>query len=243
MTIEIRSASKRIAELTVTNASPDITFTTSKDHRSHAFGSTLRPRFRMEQPYSPDDEWSLVVDPSGALVADIPVRARSIDMGLDGFFERPIDDLSRRLLYGLPSGRYVIVRSPRTPEMTRDVLLGNVFVPAAPNVRVLCDMRPFYAAVFGADAKVPPSTSALLLGVTVLSYNGQGTLDGIWLFDLHGPAAPVAPFGEIAAVLPLDGPLVIDALDEFRNDGGRKPRERWLNERGPTFARWLAGNG
>jgi hypothetical protein len=35
------------------------------------------------------------------------------------------------------------------------------------------------------------------------------------------------------------GPLVIDAMEEFRSDGGRAIRNRWSSQQGPEFVHWL----
>lgn len=133
LTLTVQQVSEHVAELILTNPAPRVMFTSSKDYVTHVFGAVERPRFRMEQPYSPDDAWSLEVDPTGALSANLPPGAQPITVDLDAFFERQLDELSHRLLGALPSGRYMIVRSLRTPEAKDTVLLGNELVPAKPN--------------------------------------------------------------------------------------------------------------
>lgn len=249
----IRNASYAVAELHVTNPAPRAMLTTSNNSLGHpylhAFGVIERPRFRMERPYSPDDAWSLEVDPTGALAADLPACVLPIKAELDAFFGRQLDELSCRLLGALPSGRYMVVRSLRTPEVRASVLLGNELVPAKPNCRTLCDTTlcdgpSYYAALFGANETVAPSMSGILTGIALLSTTGNDHDDATWFFDLHGPAAPPVPTDELSVVVPLDGPLVFDVMLNFRGDNVREIREireQWSNEDGPTLARWLAG--
>jgi hypothetical protein len=113
-------------------------------------------------------------------------------------------------------------------------------VPAPPHHQCLLHAKETYAAVFGAEANLIPATSGLLIGVTVLAYVGADRFDGLWFFDLHGAAAPAPASKEIAVVLPLDGPLVIDGMGDYRRKGEDKVlREGWASKRGPQFVQWL----
>ncbi|AUX39515.1 uncharacterized protein SOCE26_009080 [Sorangium cellulosum] len=253
LAMTMRNVSYGLAELRVNNPAPRVMFRSDNDEGGrpylHAFGVIERPRFRMERPYSPDDAWSLEVDPTGALAADLPVCVLPIEAELDAFFGRRLDEYSCRLLGALPSGRYMVVRSLRTPEARESVLLGNELVPAKPNCRTLCDTTlcdgpTYYAALFGADETVAPSTFGILTSIALLSSTGNDHDDAIWLFDLHGPAATSVPTRELSVVIPLEGSLVFDVILNFRGDDVREIceiRECWANERGPIFARWLAG--
>lgn len=239
--IKLERSHDRIAEVTVTNDSPGLAMTARGDGRLHAFGVVNRPRFLMESPYSPDDAWSFNVDSGGGIARDLPFAANPADAAIEAFLGRPLDDSESRLLHALPSGRYALVRSPRQLTPEAHVLLGNELVPAPPNALVLGETRDSYAAAFSAIPDMRPNVATLLIGVTVLAYNGHDTMEGMWLFDFSGAPGPATPPGEIVVILPLEGPLVIDALGLFRNDGSREVKQRWAGERSAAFARWVAG--
>jgi hypothetical protein len=196
----------------------------------------------LERPYSPDDAWSFAVDPAGGLAQDLPSLSLPADAEIEAFLGRSLDDSARGLLHALPAGRYALVRSSRKLVPEARILLGNELVPAPPNALVLGLSPDSYAVAFGASQDLKPNAAGLLVGVAVLAYNGHDTMDGLWLFDFSGALGSTAAPGELAMVLPLEGPLVIDALAAFRNDGSREAKQRWAGERGASFVRWCAGS-
>jgi hypothetical protein len=238
----LKKMADRIVDLTVTNDSPALSMIAAGDGRMHAFGVTDHPRFLMERPYSPDDAWLFSVDGDGGLASGLPSLPAPTDAELEAFLGRPLDHSTRALLHALPTGRYALVRSSRPLIYKAEILLGNELVPAPPNALVLGETNEHYAVAFGASHDLKPNATGLFVGVAVLAYNGQDDMDGMWLFDLSGTVGPAGAPGGIAMVLPLEGPLVIDALAGYRRgEASRAVKQRWANERGAVFVQWCAG--
>lgn len=232
---------ERIVELTTTNDLPALTMMTRGDDQIYAFGLTNNARFLMERPYSPDDAWGLNVDPAGGLARDLPSSARPGDAEIEVFLGRSLDESTRGLIHALPTGRYALVRSSRTLVPKARVLLGNAFVPSPRNALLLGNASDAYAVAFGAIEDLKPNAAGLFVGVAVLAYTGHDTKDGMWLFDFSGAVEPADVPGEIVMVLPLEGPLVIDALAAFRADASHEVKRVWADSRGAAFVRWCAG--
>jgi hypothetical protein len=232
---------ERIFDLTLTNDSPNLTIAIGGDHDlMHAIGRTNNPRFLMERPYSPDDAWLLTVDPVGDLASDFPSLPRPVDAEIETFLGMPLGDSARGLIHALPTGRYALVRSSRPLVPKARILLGNEYVPAPPNALVLRETDDFYAVAFGACSDLKPNTTGLFVGVALLAYVGNDVMDGIWLFEFSGEMEPAVAPGEIVMVLPIEGPLVIDALAGFRKDTS-EVKQHWADDRAATFIHWCAG--
>lgn len=231
----------RIFDLTLTNDSPTLTIAIGGHHDlMHAIGLTNNPRFLMERPYSPDDAWLLTVDPAGGLARDLPSLPCPVDVELEVFLGTSLGDSARELIHSLPTGRYALVRSSRPLVPKARILLGNEYVPAPPNALVLREADDFYAVAFGACRDLKPNAAGLFVGVALLAYAGEDAMDGILLFEFSGEVGPAVAPGEIVMILPIEGPLVIDALAGFRKDAS-EVKQQWADDRAATFIHWCAG--
>lgn len=240
-----RATSPRVGELVVPSRQPGARLALYCPPRfgegEHSFGVEGRPRYRMEQPLSPDDAWSVSVDLRGKLANALPPLERGeADEAIEAWLGHRLKDRSRRLLGALPEGRYALVQVARPAHVADRILLGNESVEMPPNALEIGYAPPFYAAVFGAFLHTQPALGNLLVAIVLLQYTGHSTLDGAWLFDLAGSDAVPHSTGEMLVVVPLESPLVIDALYHYDTDSTATARARWVAERGPAFLKWLA---
>lgn len=238
-TFTFRATGPRTAEWAVSSAQPGLCLALDPSG-SHTFGVAGKPRYRLEQPMSPDDAYLVSADPRGDLAGALPLFVHGAEEPLSAWLGRRLDTASQRLLGALPSGRYALVRVARPAMQVEHILAGNEKIAAPRNAREIAYEPPFYAAVFGALPDAPPALGSLLVGVAMLRYAGSSLLDGAWLFDLAGPDAASEIPGEILVVLPIESELVLDALLGFSAKDTAAARAQWTEERGAAFAAWLA---
>jgi len=126
------------------------------------------------------------------------------------------------VLYALPPGRYLLVRSSIEPRWKDSVLLGNEYMPnPPPNIPFLLDQRPFYGMVLGPETASPPVTTHPLVGLIALNYNGSSSRQGALFFDClarDGNVTRAKASGDLVLVIPKTGELVIDALAAYSTE-------------------------
>ena len=185
----------------------------SRDQR-HSLGIASAPRFLLHQPLSPDDGWRVDVAPDGRTL--------------------PPDPSGEGMLALLPDGDYVSIDTPRLPQPAPRFMLGNEWVPARPHMGTLsCDGDAF-CGVLGANADAPPCFAGPLLGVTILSYTGNSSPQGVLFFSFYTEDLRT---DRIRLLLPLSGALVFDNLLQYGGDA--RVAAAWADRVGVEVARRL----
>lgn len=234
--IEFRAMSAKIARLTVTRASGSFGLMTDAKTQVHQLGYRAGPLYRLGQPYSPDDAWTLDVIPSGKTFQES-----------DGGGAHPWTTWlagsavlrGSRLLQELPRGEYLLVRSARPLQHLDRVLLGNELVPAPPNMCVLRQDKPVYSCVVGPRKAEPPRIDHPLVGLSVLNYTGSTQMQGVLFFSFLEPGS--APEGkDMVLVIPVSGGLVFDNMGFFSSKNEEESRRRWRDELSLQFGDWCA---
>jgi hypothetical protein len=208
-TFEILSA--RLARLIIAEPAGRLGLVVDRRQQRYSVGILDAPRYRLTQPFSPDDGWRIELAPNGALVDAL------LDM--------------------LPAGSYFVVRSPRRPIDAPKILLGNEWVEPQANLRVLHDDSPVYALVVGAERDAPPALNQPLLGIPILNYVGESWMHGVWFLQLAASVTP-DPGGDLVLIIPTTGELVLDNLGFLVPDD--EARVRWRDSEAEAFARWCA---
>lgn len=214
---------------------------TASSDPEYRLGYQNAPLFQIVQPYSPDDRWHVHPRFDGRRVSHIAGNPASPASLREWPAAHRVAGLTT-LCSELPQGEYLTVLSRAKPIHAERVLMGNEWVPSGVNSRELVSTDHFYSAIFANHLNSEPDTSAPLVGVVVLNYAGQGGLHGVLFFPVFEPATlPRTLVSELCAVIPLRGPLVVDALAEFSSERTIASRDTWARELGRTFAELLAG--
>lgn len=187
--------------------------------QAHTLGFPDAPRWRLDQPLSPDEGWKVTALPEGRLLDPDPGGPWS----------------AAPLLPLLPDGEYLLVDAAVRPTQG-GFQLGNERVAPDESRRVLIDVPELFAGVVGASPGAGPDTSGPLLGLAVLNYDGCSSMPGLLFFPVHAPGGRGTG---LRLVVPTAGALVFDNL---RGCGGDPAGvARWAAGAGLAAARRLAG--
>jgi len=181
----------------------------------HEVGVYGSPRWRLRLAL--DDSWEVETLPSGRLLSARRPMPEDLEWTYLTWAEGSRAESGASVLYALPPGRYLLVRSRIEPRRTPTVMLGNEIVSNPPaNMRGLLDKRPFYAMVLGPESANPPVTMHPLVGIVGLNYNGSSRMNGALFFDCVASEGHktreergAAPLGDLVLVIPVAGELVI----------------------------------
>ena len=230
-----------VAELTVPPRPSAFGLRTAGSPAVHEVGVHGAPRWKLRQPLSPDDAWELETLPTGKLLSAKRTVPEELEWAYLTWAEGTRAESGAAVLWALPPGRYLLVRSGRALRAEPQVLLGNERVAAPANARVLIDERPFYGLALGHHPAAAPGTASPLLGVAVLNYVGSWTMSGVLFFDCvprQGDAV-AEPSGDLVLVVPAQGDLVIDALAEFSAKHSAQSMDDWARGGALRFAEAL----
>lgn len=215
--------------------------------RVHLLGPSRAPRFRIEEPWS-DDAWRIDV-----LAGSQGVRGRvteHVEWAYMQWAEGAAAENGASLLGTLPEGRYLLVRSSRSPRMSPTILLGNELVERPQNAATLLDVKRHYAAWFGPSRDRQPATVWPLVGVVVLNCTWQPGLDEVLFFDCSSTPEAEERHAESASlernpilVVPVSGPLVLHGCTVHDNEGRMKDLRRWEERDALLLARTIAVSG
>ncbi|MBI4861623.1 MAG: hypothetical protein HY815_15380 [Candidatus Riflebacteria bacterium] len=210
--VEFQRIDDRLARLAVRRAGSPFGLTTPRPF-VHRLGFRDSPLYAVDQPPSPDDGWGFEPLPDGRRVASVDESGTPLEGGYLPWVTGSRVTAGHTALKLLPAGLYLLVRSPLSPRIEKEVAFGNEIVPATPNVRVLLDERSACSLVVGAPADVAPDLAQPLIGLTILSYQGPPTPVGILFFPCAtpGPADP-GESRDLLLVVPVTGELVLDSM-------------------------------
>jgi hypothetical protein len=240
MPIAFDPLSHELAELSITDSGGELRLRSSGFPTVHELGVEGRPRWRLRTAPSTDDAWQIDVEPTGALLSRQRSAPEDLEWRYMSWAEGSLAEADAALLGALPDGRYLLVRSGVAPRRAASVLLGNEWVPSPPNARALLDAQPHYAAVFGARSDAPPDLAQPLFAVAVLNYVGDSVMDALLFFPCAEPRAGAAATGDSVLVVPLQGQLVVDAVQRFSEADSARSRARWRDGGARRFAEALA---
>ncbi len=209
--------------------------------QEHGLGVRLDPRFRVLQPFNPDDGWRFEPREQARDVPDSWSPGGDMEQDLARWARGSAAVRGLSVLTDLPRGRYLLLRCSRSPGAPEKVLMGNDLIPRPPNVRVLRQEEPIFAGIVGAAAGQPPCLDQPLLGLAVLNYVGSFSWQGLLFFPpaAHRPSG-VQARGPLLLVVPLDGELVLDNMAGFNPEWERTSLGRWRERYVPMFESWCA---
>jgi hypothetical protein len=201
--------------------------------------------FRLRQPWSYDDAWSVETETAGPAPERRPQASSAGSFwewvtgeGSRAFWEwmtgKVADDLEMPLF--LPEGSYALVLTSRPLIRSARVLMGNELVRRPSTALMLCDGDPAHALVFGRHTE--PTLNSPLLGVPILNYTGYDSTPGIWFFSLPLASSVPKSVGERHPLLivPLRSELLLDALASFHDSG--PSIALWHDEQAQEFIEW-----
>jgi hypothetical protein len=241
--IEFRVMTRQLARLKVTRAGGSFGLTTDSKTQVHQLGYRDGPLYRLVQPYSPDDAWAVEPLPSGKGFQDPVGTGHGQTLPWRQWLDGSMATRGQGLLQSLPQGEYLLVRTARPPHRIERVLLGNVLVPATPNIAGLREKKPVYSCVMGPRRDEAPPLDQPLIGLAVLNYTGSSRMQGVLFFSFVGaPRGNPPPTGTDGVLcIPLDGELVVDNMGFFSRSEEEASRRRWREELAPQFGDWCAG--
>ncbi|HET9621861.1 MAG TPA: hypothetical protein VFP84_10860 [Kofleriaceae bacterium] len=234
--------STHVATWTVAQPEPGFGVAHAPGSQQYDLGFHGRPRYQLDQPYSPDDGWEITPLPAGTLITDMPhgdangVAAREYAMWSSGWGSS--DDLA--LLERLPAATYTLVRCRRPLANPAQVLLGNERIATRPYFRVLNPDPPVYSLIIGADSTSAPTGPGPLLGFAILNYVGDSWMHGL-LFFQYTASRTAAASDDRLLIIPTDGELVVDNMSAFSAEGELRSKAQWQAQTSMQFARWCAG--
>jgi hypothetical protein len=233
--------SEQVATLAVWRSSSSFGLTLDATQQVYRLGMFARPMFELRQPFSPDERWFVTATGAEAFPPnDDPLENIEQEYAIWAQGSRAPD--SQGALRWLPVGEYSLVRFQKNQLSRSTILMGNEFVPAEPNMIVICDKSPFYACIVGARNGMAPDLNQPLVGVVVLNYDGSSSLDCTLFFSCGRPrpADVDDDLKDLVAVIPMSGKLVIDNMGPFSAEQERRSRERWGKSRVCHFKDILA---
>jgi len=123
----------------------------------HGLGLREAPRFRVTQPFSPDDGWRFEPHEPARDVPDTWSPGSELERGLMGWVKGSAAKRGLSVLTALPRGRYLLLRSGRRPVASERALMGNDLLLRPPNVLVLRQEEPLFVGVVGSRKDEPPA--------------------------------------------------------------------------------------
>ncbi|MBX3187684.1 MAG: hypothetical protein KF819_11740 [Labilithrix sp.] len=199
-------------------------------------------RHRLSQPWAPDD--GMILETFDPTIAEGGAPPASILADVEWKYmewaEGSLAESGGGLLGALPDGSYWLARTKLEATAPKTILLGNAWSPAPSNARQLADRRPLYAAAFGVRRGAPPSGASPLVGLAVLDYVGDASVDATLFFEIvEAKALTPDRSGDVVVVIPQTGALVVDALEAFSASDAQEARLRWERERSRALAQLL----
>lgn len=235
MDAEFVLAGRHLAKLSVENASPGVSVSSSGEPPAHLFawpGGTAT----LVQQYDPDAAWELrgpaVSVGMAPTVADWSMASWANDFV--AFAAGSGVESQGHAVTLLPSGDYWVVRTVLGPAAVPETLLGNRYVPAPAGVSAL--RGPLDTAI---SAMVPTPAPGLYVAAVFLEPTGDPGIEALFLAPLA--ASPDAGDGSSIVILPADSSLVVSArwgsayakdrdemLRTFRQQRAEAIARRWL---------------
>lgn len=240
--VKFKSLSRQLARLEVNRLASPFGLAVDPRKQIHHLGYHEAPLFRLEQPFSPDDAWSVTPILGGRFAPAQQDVGQKLDPAYLDWLRGSAVCRGLEIPWLLPPGNYLMVRTARPLNKAQRVMLGNEMVPATQNIRVLREQKPVYSCVFGAQRQAPPVLDHPLVGLAVLNYNGSTQMQGMLFFSTMEPAARPMPAGqELVLIIPLDGALVLDNMGFFSAESELQSRQRWNETLAHEFAAWCTG--
>jgi hypothetical protein len=239
--VKFKSLSRQVARLDVNRLNSPFGLTVDPRTQVHHLGYHEAPLYRLAQPFSPDDAWSVEPLTSGRFVRAQQEVGPKLDQAYLDWLRGSGVCRGLEIPWLLPPGSYLMVRTDRPLNKVQSVLLGNEMVPATPNIRVLREQKPVYSCVFGAHPQVPPVLDQPLVGLAVLNYDGSTRRQGMWFFSCVETAPRGTTAGqELVLMIPLEGQLVFDNMGFFSAESEAESRKRWKETLAHEFVTWCA---
>ncbi len=233
--------SSRCAVLEVAHDSSSFGLTRDPNQR-HGFGLRAAPRYRIIQPFSPDERWDFAPRTTAEDVPDAWTPTTELERRIEAWAADCGATRGLSVLTALPRGRYALVKTVRRPLAPDRVLMGNELVVRPPHVLVLRQEEPWYVGIVGAKRGEPPALDQPLVGVVVLNYVGTFGWQGLVLFTPAAHASAETTAGkDLLIVIPLSGELVLDNLAGFDPEWERRSLDRWQRHQAPGLESWLVG--
>jgi hypothetical protein len=240
--VKFKSLSRQLARLEMNRLASPFGLAVDPQKQVHHLGYREAPLFRLEQPFSPDDAWSMTPLPGGRFVPAQQDVGQKLDPAYLDWLHGSAVRRGREIPWLLPPGSYLLVRTAHPLNKVQSVMLGNEMVPATPNIRVLREQKPVYSCVLGAQLQEPPVLDHPLVGLAVLNYDGSSRRQGMLFFSSMGPAPRPMPAGqELVLIVPLEGSLVLDNMGAFSAESELQSRQRWKETLAHEFAAWCTG--
>jgi len=207
----------------------------------HVLGTFGAPRFRIAEPWSPDEAWEL------EHIANAPgIRgsiSSEIELSYMAFAEGTAAENGAHVLGALPDGAYSLVRTAPPAERGKTMLLGNAWVPAPPNAVVWGreakrDGLERYAVAFGRSEGAPPTYKTPYVCLGILNFTGYATPPALLAFELGDPGtvSQLAPASKDAIfIVPEAPPFVIDAMAKFSAERSAADLAGWRKTEAAAF--------
>ncbi|OJH33947.1 hypothetical protein [Cystobacter ferrugineus] len=241
--IEFRVMSRKVARLKVTRADGSFGLMTDSRTQVHQLGYRNGPLYRLTQPYSPDDAWTVDSILSGKCIQDPGEVGHEQEQPWSQWLDGSLATRGHGLLQALPQGEYLLVRTSRPRHRLERVLLGNELVPATPNIVGLREKKPVYSCVIGPRRNEEPQVNHTLIGLTILNYTGSSRMQGMLFFSFEDSRRDNSGSTgtEVVLSIPMDGELVVDNMGFFSRSEEVESRRRWRDELVLQFGDWCAG--
>lgn len=205
--------SNRVAHLTVSiEVAGRLVLDKTSPVQRHQLGFEGRPSlFHLEQPFAPDEGWIVGPNPGGAIGLNEATDSEQVKNVREWLNEDAACYSNLGLLDVLPPGEYFLAQSPLKSRFADSIALGNEFVRATPNMRVLFDGDDVVRAAFiGPNIECSPDFRQPFLGVVIChaSLTGHRHLVIFFQFDVPGPSEGIEP--DPLLVIPATGYFVMD---------------------------------